>query len=89
MDTLNVYKIIEKYGNNFEELVWKNAPYSNFGHIESIFLWSLIRKNKYKNVVEVGSTSSGRSTFIGDFPAIPAKDEYIKYDCAGSYWSVI
>ncbi len=61
---MDVDTLVLKYGQQFMDEVWKDLPDSQYGNLESMYLYAYMREYKPRFIFELGTASEGRSTFI-------------------------
>ena len=61
---MDVKRLIDQYGQEFETEVFPCLPDSQYGNLESLILYSIIRNRKPQIVTEFGTETKGRSTYI-------------------------
>lgn len=61
---MNIEHLVDEFGKEFEENVYPNLPDSQYGNLESMLLYCLIRKRKPRFLAEIGTEIHGRSSYI-------------------------
>jgi len=61
---MDIDTLVFKYGDEFMDIVWKDLPDSQYGNLESIYLYAYMREYKPRCVFELGTAINGRSSFI-------------------------
>ena len=55
---------IYDFGEEYENEVFLGMPYSQYGNLESLYLYCFIRSNKLKYIIELGCERNSRSSYI-------------------------
>lgn len=64
MRTEEIIRLVETFGEEFSGEILPNLPDSQYGNLESMILYAIIRDRKFRIVVEMGTEARGRSTYI-------------------------
>lgn len=72
-------KGILKYFDEFFEILLPTLPYSQYGNLESAYLYGFLKEHNFKNIVEVGTEIKGRTSYIIQMAKGKAKHKMFDY----------